>query len=190
MREGAAGPALTSADDDRFTRIGKFLALSKLDELPQLWNVLKGEMSLVGPRPEDLTFVQLHPESFREILQVKPGITGLSQLAFVREIAILDKLDTLGHYVERLLPQKIEIDRLYAARRSVWLDLRILVWTARAVLLQRSVSVHRETGALAIRRRPSVASAPRLVSVPDPEPDQVPAQVDVAQGGAQEPQPA
>ena len=85
MRDGASGPALAAPDDARFTRLGGFLARTKLDEVPQLWTVLKGEMSLVGPRPEDPTFVALEREAYDEILSVRPGITGLSQLAFARE---------------------------------------------------------------------------------------------------------
>ena len=80
MRRDAAGPALTVAWDDRFTRIGRFLARSKMDELPQLLNVLRGEMALVGPRPEDASFVAAFPAEFEAITSVRPGITGLSQI--------------------------------------------------------------------------------------------------------------
>src|SRR5262249_3441588 len=100
MRVDASGPPLTAPDDARFTRIGAFLARRKLDELPQLWNVLKGEMSLVGPRPEDPEFVALRATDFKRILKVRPGMTGLSQLAFARESDILDPTDRVAHYVE------------------------------------------------------------------------------------------
>jgi lipopolysaccharide/colanic/teichoic acid biosynthesis glycosyltransferase len=153
MHDGASGRALTTDDDDRFTRIGVWLAKTKLDELPQLWHVLKGEMSLVGPRPEDLEFVRRHSHDYDEILAVRPGITGLSQLAFAEESAILDDVDPLGHYVERLLPQKVGLDRMYARRRNLGLDLRILFWTVAAVLLRRQVAVHRDTGKMNLRRR-------------------------------------
>ena len=156
MTDDAAGGALTAPDDDRFTRLGRLLAKTKLDEIPQLWNVLKGEMSLVGPRPEDPGFVELRPGEYADILEVKPGITGLSQLAFARESEILDPNDRHGHYVNKLLPAKARIDRLYASRRSLWMDLRILFWTAATVLLRLNVAVHRETGRLT-RRRPRVA---------------------------------
>ena len=151
MHDGASGPALSSPDDVRFTRLGSFLARTKLDELPQLWNVLKGEMSLVGPRPEDPAFVELRREAYSTILEVRPGITGLSQLAFASETDILDADDRLGHYVDRILPQKIGMDRLYATRRSVGMDLKILWWTLRAVVGQREVAVHRKTGRLTSR---------------------------------------
>jgi lipopolysaccharide/colanic/teichoic acid biosynthesis glycosyltransferase len=156
MTDGAQGPKLTSPDDERFTRFGRWLASSKLDEVPQLWNVLRGEMSFVGPRPEDPRFVEIEAEAYSEILTVKPGITGLSQLAFARESDILDPSDRFNHYVGRLLPQKTRLDRVYAADRSITMDARILFWTAVAVL-GREVAVHRETGRLNLRRRPSEA---------------------------------
>jgi lipopolysaccharide/colanic/teichoic acid biosynthesis glycosyltransferase len=156
MHDGARGPALVEAQDERFTRIGPFLARTKLDELPQLWNVLKGEMSLVGPRPEDPHFVELHKEPYEEILAVRPGITGLSQLAFARESDVLDPDDRVGHYMQGILPQKIGMDRLYAAHRSLSMDLKILWWTMRAVVGRREIAVNRQTGQLTRRapRRP------------------------------------
>jgi lipopolysaccharide/colanic/teichoic acid biosynthesis glycosyltransferase len=153
MHDGAKGPALASWEDDRFTRMGPFLAGTKLDELPQLWNVLRGQMSLVGPRPEDGSFVELMPAEFAVIHSVKPGITGLCQLAFARESKILDPEDRVGHYVNQILPQKVKIDQLYASKRSIGTDLQILGWTALAVLFRREVAVHRQTGSLS-RRAP------------------------------------
>jgi lipopolysaccharide/colanic/teichoic acid biosynthesis glycosyltransferase len=151
MHDGAQGPALASWEDDRFTRLGPFLARTKLDELPQLWNVLRGQMSLVGPRPEDAGFVALHSADYRVIHSVRPGMTGLSQLAFARESSILDPEDRVGHYVNEILPQKVGIDRLYASQRPFGMDLRILGWTTLAVLFSREVAVHRETGDLSLR---------------------------------------
>ena len=159
MWDGAAGAALTAADDERFTRVGRLLARTKLDEIPQLWNVLKGDMSLVGPRPEDPRFVALHRDEYRSILLVRPGITGLSQLAFARESEILDARDLEGHYLRRILPQKLQIDRLYVETRSLLRDVQILAWTAAAVLFRRNVAVHRTTGRLNVRRRPKVVSS-------------------------------
>ena len=158
MHHGASGPALVSWDDERFTRLGPFLAGTKLDELPQLWNVLRGQMSLVGPRPEDASFVKLLPGEYAVINTVRPGITGLSQLAFAKESKVLDRDDREGDYVGRILPQKARIDQLYAAERSFGMDLRILSWTALAVLLGREVAVHRETGRLTRRDRPVLAT--------------------------------
>jgi lipopolysaccharide/colanic/teichoic acid biosynthesis glycosyltransferase len=159
MNVGAAGSALTVADDERFTRLGRFLARSKIDEIPQLWNVLVGSMSLVGPRPEDLSFVALRQAEYERILQIKPGITGLSQLAFARESEILDPGDRWGDYVRRLLPQKTHIDLLYAERRGILMDLRILGWTTVALLSHRNVAVSRSTGRLTHRRRPQLGPA-------------------------------
>jgi lipopolysaccharide/colanic/teichoic acid biosynthesis glycosyltransferase len=160
MRRGAQGPPLTVAGDGRFTRFGGFLAKTKLDELPQLWNVVKGEMSLVGPRPEDASFVSLLQENYDEILTVPPGITGLSQLAFVKESQLLALDDGHGYYVERLLPQKVALDCLYARRRSLLLNLRIMFWTVIVVCLIGEVAVNRRTGRLTLRRRPAEVTAP------------------------------
>jgi lipopolysaccharide/colanic/teichoic acid biosynthesis glycosyltransferase len=162
MRNGVSGPPLTAAQDDRFTRIGRFLANTKLDEIPQLWNVLRGGMGLVGPRPEDPTFVDLHREQFAEILDVRPGITGLSQLAFANEAEILAVEDRLNDYVERILPQKMRLDRLYVERRSLRMDLRILAWTVVAVGFRKDAAVHRETGRLTVRAPRSRQGAPVL----------------------------
>jgi lipopolysaccharide/colanic/teichoic acid biosynthesis glycosyltransferase len=157
MDAHAQGPPLTVASDGRFTRFGRLLAKTKLDELPQLWNVVKGDMSLVGPRPEDITFVSLLRDDYAEILAVPPGITGLSQLAFAKESQLLAVEDNHGYYIERLLPQKIALDRLYARRRSLLLNLQILMWTGVAVSLIADIAVNRTTGRLTLRRRPRQA---------------------------------
>lgn len=153
MHEGAAGAAVTLSTDDRFTAVGRLLARTKIDELPQLWNVLKGEMTLVGPRPEDPEFVGLRKADYETILKVKPGITGLCQLAFAKEGEVLDEQDSVRDYVERLLPQKTALDILYVGRRSLPMDLKILAWTAVAVFLRRNIAVHRADGSLGLRRR-------------------------------------
>ncbi len=153
MHDGAAGSNLTTDDDHRFTKVGQSLAKLKIDEIPQLWNVLKGDMSLVGPRPEDRQFVELHEDIYRTILSVRPGITGLSQIAFAEESRILDDDDPLNHYVDRILPQKVLLDEMYAENRTLWLDLRILCWTTAAVIMRRQVAVHRDSGKMNLRRR-------------------------------------
>jgi lipopolysaccharide/colanic/teichoic acid biosynthesis glycosyltransferase len=153
MRDGSRGGALTVGLDERFTRIGNVLARTRLDELPQLWNVLRGDMSLVGPRPEDPAFVEQHGPEFDRILRVRPGITGLSQLAFAREREILDDVDPTGDYTSRILPQKIHLDTLYAHDRTLALDLKILVWTFLMMATSKQVSVDRGSARLSIRRR-------------------------------------
>jgi lipopolysaccharide/colanic/teichoic acid biosynthesis glycosyltransferase len=150
----AAGSPLTVADDERFTRVGRWLTTYKLDELPQLWQVLTGEMSLVGPRPESPEFVVRHAADYRDrILTVRPGIFGLSQIAFARENAILDEQDPIAHYVERILPQKVRLDRTYAERVTPWLDVKVLFWAAVTVALRRPVAVHRDSVRMRLRRR-------------------------------------
>jgi lipopolysaccharide/colanic/teichoic acid biosynthesis glycosyltransferase len=153
MREGAAGGPLTLAGDARFTRIGALLARLKLDELPQLWHVLRGDMSLVGPRPECGRFVDCYPHEYERILATRPGLVGLSQLAFIDESRILDQKDPVGNYIEYILPQKVEMDLWYVQRRSLRLDLRILVWASVAVPLRLSVAVDRATGRMSLSRR-------------------------------------
>jgi lipopolysaccharide/colanic/teichoic acid biosynthesis glycosyltransferase len=153
MHRTARGAGLTLAGDERLTRVGRWLARTKLDELPQLWHVLRGEMSLVGPRPESPDFVARFPEEYAVIVGVRPGLTGYTQLAFAREGSILDPQDTQGHYVRALLPQKVALDRMYAEHLSTRRDLRILVATFRTVVLGTPVAVNRATGALTIRER-------------------------------------
>jgi NDP-mannose synthase len=167
MVDGAVGSPLRANDDDRYTRLGRFLAATRLDEIPQMWNVVRGKMSLVGPRPEDPAFVARDPEAFVALLRVRPGITGLSQLAFAKESEILADEDREGDYVRRILPNKLAIDGLYAERRTLWMDLRILTWTLAAVILQRDLAVHRETGAINVRRRPA---ATHVAAVADATP--------------------
>jgi lipopolysaccharide/colanic/teichoic acid biosynthesis glycosyltransferase len=153
MRPEAQGLALTTGGDIRFTRIGGLLSRLKIDEIPQLFHVLRGDMSLVGPRPEAAEFVDLHPQDYAEILSVPPGITGLSQIAFAEEARILDPEDPVPHYVSRILPQKVALDRMYANRRSLSFNLRILAWTVVAVLLRCPVAVHRDSGKMNLRKR-------------------------------------
>jgi lipopolysaccharide/colanic/teichoic acid biosynthesis glycosyltransferase len=186
MREDATGGALTLAEDERLTRLGKWLARTKLDELPQLWHVLRGEMSLVGPRPESPSFVAHFPDEYAVILQVRPGLTGYTQLAFAREGAILDPADPQAHYLSGLLPQKVALDELYASRASVRRDVEIIVATV-MTLVGQPISVNRRTGALTRRRRPA---APRAVPGPTPLRDDAEERGDHAAGAGREASPA
>ena len=129
MKSGSVGPGLTRANDERFTPVGSFLARTRLDELPQLWNVLRGEMRLVGPRPEDPDFVALHRTKYGEILTVPPGITGITQLTHFQDA--LDAEDPHGDY-ERILPGKLALDISYVRSRNLAGDLLIV---ARTLLL-------------------------------------------------------
>jgi len=124
--EPGRGPALTTGLDPRITRVGRLLRRYRLDELPQLWNVARGEMLLVGPRPEDPRFVDFSDPVHRRVFRATPGITGLTQLAYSKEATLLDLVDPERHYRHEILPAKLELDRRYLDRRSLRLDLWIL----------------------------------------------------------------
>ncbi len=155
MPHDAKGLPLTLASDRRLTRFGAFMTRTRVDELPQLWNVVRGQMSLVGPRPEDARFVALHADEYRHILQVRPGITGWSQLAFAEETRILDQRDPVGHYVAAILPAKVRLDCRYAERPRLRYDIATMGWTALAMVAKVQVAVHRETGRMNRRHRPA-----------------------------------
>jgi lipopolysaccharide/colanic/teichoic acid biosynthesis glycosyltransferase len=129
MRREAPAHPVTLDDDERFTPIGRFLASTRLDELPQLWNVLRGEMRLVGPRPELECFVAEYAEQYRQILTVTPGLTGNAQLRFVDERRLLQGPDPAATYTEHVLPAKLEIDLEYARSHSLGGDLAIIART-------------------------------------------------------------
>ena len=102
MRNGKSGPSITARGDSRITGVGRFLRKFKLDELPQLWNVVRGEMSLVGPRPEVPEFVDMNNPVWRSVLQVRPGITDPASIAFRNEEEILAKAaDPIAFYEEQ-----------------------------------------------------------------------------------------
>ena len=126
------GPRVTHAGDPRITRVGRFLRASKLDELPQILNVLSGDMSIVGPRPEDPRYVSRYTPQQRRVLLVRPGMTSLSFLRFGNEQSYIARLrpdDVEDYYVTRLLPEKLDIELQYVRNWSVGLDLRIIVRT-------------------------------------------------------------
>jgi lipopolysaccharide/colanic/teichoic acid biosynthesis glycosyltransferase len=158
------GARLTIDGDQRLTRVGALLSRTRLDELPQLWHVLRGEMSFVGPRPEDPDFVAARPDDYAEILTARPGLTGLSQLAFANERAILRSDEPERDYLERIFPQKCALDRLYISAASPCRDLAVLAWTGAAVLLRREVAVHRGTGRLGLRRRPDTSGKRAVIA--------------------------
>jgi lipopolysaccharide/colanic/teichoic acid biosynthesis glycosyltransferase len=130
MRAGV-GPLVTSAGDARVTPIGRLLRRAKLDELPQLGNVLAGSMTLVGPRPEVPAYVAAHRRLFAGIADLKPGLTDWASLAFRDEEALLAAhAGEPDFYVAVLLPRKVALARLYRRARSRLLDLRLLAATA------------------------------------------------------------
>ena len=127
--EQIAAP-LTSQDDPRITRLGRRLRQTKLDELPQLWNVLVGDMSLVGPRPEVPRYVDHYTPEQREILKYKPGITDVASLLFRNEEELLRRaVDLEGFYLLYCLPKKIKLNRQYAKRATLLQDLWIISQT-------------------------------------------------------------
>jgi lipopolysaccharide/colanic/teichoic acid biosynthesis glycosyltransferase len=135
MRSGGAGALVTATGDARITPLGRFLRRTKIDELPQFWNVLLGEMALVGPRPEVPLYVDRHPRLFRGIAPLRPGITDWSSLAFRDEEAVMARHAEDPTYYERLLlPRKVALARLYGRHASLGLDLRLVGATAMAVL--------------------------------------------------------
>jgi lipopolysaccharide/colanic/teichoic acid biosynthesis glycosyltransferase len=130
------GPAVTYNADPRVTRVGRFLRDTKLDELPQLINVLKGEMSLVGPRPEDPSYVAYYTDEQRQALRVKPGVTGPTQLEYRSEASMMDGATANEEYLARIMPAKLELDLHYVRNRSLALDMKILWQTATTLLFR------------------------------------------------------
>jgi lipopolysaccharide/colanic/teichoic acid biosynthesis glycosyltransferase len=132
------GPALTVDKDPRITRIGARLRRSRLDEIPQLINVLRGEMSMVGPRPEAPYYVEKYSPEQRKVLMVKPGMTGSAQIAFRHEEEVLSNAETLeDEYMNGILPPKLAMDLQYIEQQSLSLDLKILFQTAWVLLADR-----------------------------------------------------
>ena len=128
MRAGAAaaGPGITRAGDDRITPVGGWLRRSKLDELPQLVNVFRGEMGLVGPRPEDPRYVALYSPEQKRILSARPGITSAASVRYRHEESLLVGADWEQHYVNEVMPAKLRIDLEYLDRRTTISDLGLL----------------------------------------------------------------
>lgn len=137
------GPKVTCSDDPRVTRVGRWLRDTKINELPQLWNVIRGDMSLVGPRPEDPEIVAgWSEEERREILSVRPGITSPASVIYHDEEKLIDLRNVMGIYLDEILPKKLRLDVLYSRHRSFFADLDILFLTALIVfprLLKRTM---------------------------------------------------
>lgn len=126
---------VTTMRDARITPLGRVLRRFKIDELPQLWNVLRGDMAIVGPRPEVPECVAALPDQFRRALVVRPGLTGLTSLIFLDEARRLSaSSDVKASYVRSVLPEKIALDLLYVAHACLRVDLRLIALTAVAVV--------------------------------------------------------
>ena len=144
------GLSITRDHDPRITKIGRLLRKTKLDELPQLWNVLIGEMSFVGPRPEVPRYVARYTQHQRKVLELTPGITDLATIQFRHEEELLaDAKDPEQFYVDYCMPKKIELNLRYAAKASVWGDLGVIFRTLLACLQPpaQSAQAPTDTGA-------------------------------------------
>jgi lipopolysaccharide/colanic/teichoic acid biosynthesis glycosyltransferase len=129
----AGGSSVTVWADPRVTPLGRRLRRLKLDELPQLLNVLRGEMSIVGPRPEDPSYVALYTDEQRRVLSVKPGITGVAALAYADEESLLQGEDWEATYRLTIMPAKLQLELEYLAKRSPRTDAELILQTVAVV---------------------------------------------------------
>ena len=135
MRKDNAGLKITTGNDSRITPVGRFLRKSKIDELPQLINVLLGDMSFVGPRPEVADYVDLYTPYQRQVLLVRPGITGLASIRFRNENDLLTaSADPNRTYIEEIMPRKIDLDLEYIPHASVLYDIKLIFQTFAVVI--------------------------------------------------------
>ena len=139
------GPAVTAIDDPRVTPVGRVLRRFKLDEIPQLLNVLKGDMSLVGPRPEHPEYVARYTPEHRRVLDMRPGITGASSIAFIDEEEILKGGDAEATYLKDVMQEKLAVDLKYVETASVAGDIRILGQTV-LLLVRRLFTSRKHAG--------------------------------------------
>jgi len=124
------GKSITVGDDARITRVGWFLRKAKIDELPQLINVLRGEMTFVGPRPEVPRYVEIFRKDYEEILKIRPGITDLASIKYRDEAALLGQSENPEEeYIRRVLPDKIKLEKEYIRCSSFMLDLKLIFKT-------------------------------------------------------------
>jgi lipopolysaccharide/colanic/teichoic acid biosynthesis glycosyltransferase len=135
MINGNTGAEVTCGQEQRITRVGVIIRKLKLDELPQMWNVLCGDMSFVGPRPEVPTFVTKFRSDYEEILKVRPGITDPASIRYRTESEILSKNpDPIRYYTEVILPDKIRISKEYVRSANVWKDISVIFQTIAALI--------------------------------------------------------
>jgi len=139
------GKPITVGEDPRITFVGKILRKWKVDELPQLWNVLKGEMALVGPRPEVPSFVETYTEEEREILNYLPGITDPASLKYRNESEILTQVeDPIQYYRYTILPDKIRLSLEYQRRRTFFSDISLLFKTVFLLIVPGKKTIQEE----------------------------------------------
>lgn len=133
MRNDIPVSLVTAAGDARITPLGRILRKSKIDEIPQLFNVIRGDMSLVGPRPEDPVYVTRYDPEQRRVLEVRPGITSVASIAYRNEEQMLTGTDWETLYVETIMPDKLRRELEYLDRRSLWSDVGVMFDTIRAL---------------------------------------------------------
>jgi lipopolysaccharide/colanic/teichoic acid biosynthesis glycosyltransferase len=133
MREGLTGPGITAKADPRVTAIGRWLRKLKIDELPQFINVLRGDMSIVGPRPEDPHYVALYTPEQRRVLSVLPGITSAASVAYRNEEEMLEGADWETTYVTKIMPEKLRLELEYIDRKRAGSDMMIIMRTVAAL---------------------------------------------------------
>ena len=140
MRVNDSDVAITSGADPRITRVGRVLRNLKIDELPQLWNVLRGDMSFVGPRPEVPRYIRIFHDDYAQVLTVRPGITSAASLKYRDEAEILGRVDDpMDYYVRVILPDKLRLEKEYVRRRSFWYDLSLILATLQACIQSAEV---------------------------------------------------
>jgi len=129
------GPGITASHDPRITSVGKILRKTKLDEIPQLWNVLTGDMSIIGPRPEDPKYVRFYTEEQLRVLSVRPGLSGPAAIRYRHEEKILaqNSGNLEEYYLRTILPDKLNLDLNYIDSRSIWGDLVLCMKTAKTI---------------------------------------------------------
>ncbi|HHD2603684.1 TPA: sugar transferase [Clostridium perfringens] len=131
----ASDRQVTVINDQRITRIGRILRKYKIDELPQLYNVLKGDMSFVGPRPEVKKYVKFYEEEYDEILKIKPGITDLASIEYIDENTIISKYsDPEKIYIEEVLPKKLMLNKRYIEEMSIKNDILLILKTIKKII--------------------------------------------------------
>jgi lipopolysaccharide/colanic/teichoic acid biosynthesis glycosyltransferase len=166
MKHLAGGPLISSKLDHRFTPVGRFLALTRLDELPQLWNVVRGEMRMVGPRPELEEFVREQQASYERILTVPPGLTGPTQLVFADEGALLAAAeDREALYRNEILPAKVRLDLAYVEHHTLWGDLSAVLRTCLLPAVKTGYRIAARLGATPSQRATAVRLAAVVIGV-------------------------
>ena len=130
------GSQITVSDhDSRITKTGSFLRKYKIDEFPQFFNILKGEMSIVGPRPEVRKYVEMYTPEQMRVLSVRPGLTDYASIRYVNENELLAKSDNPEQtYIQEIMPDKLKLNLQYIDEQSIWVDLKIMWQTLMAIL--------------------------------------------------------